>query len=145
MADEKKDNDILEELKEEENLVGKNFKKILVVDDIMYVVKSISKILRDEGYFVITAMSGNEAISKFVKYSPDLITIDQKLPDMTGIQLVEKILSSNTELKPKLVFITAVYEKDEVKSILNLDVDNYLLKPFKKNKLIEIVKELIGE
>jgi len=143
MSDEK--NDIMDQLSEAESFIGKNFKKILVVDDIMYVVKSISKILRDEGYFVITAMSGNEALSKFFKYSPDLVTIDQKLPDMTGIQLVEKIQTSNANPKPKIVFITAVYEKDEVRSILNLDVDNYLLKPFQKNKLISIVKELIGE
>ena len=70
---------------------GMEFKKILVVDDIMYVVKSISRILRSQGYFVITAMTGKDALEKFDKYKPDLITVDQKLPDMSGLQLVGKI------------------------------------------------------
>ncbi len=133
----------VEEVSQDE-LLYKNFKKILVVDDITYVVKSISKILRDEGYFVITAMSGNEALTKFSKYMPDLITIDQKLPDMTGIQLVERIRKSSVEYKPKIVFISAVYDKDEIKNILNLDIDNYLLKPFQKSKLAEMIRELLG-
>jgi CheY-like chemotaxis protein len=137
------DEEKLEELSQNE-LLSKNFKKILVVDDIMYVVKSISKILRDEGYFVITAMSGNEALTKYTKFMPDLITIDQKLPDMTGMQLVDKIRQINVGYKPKIVFISAVYDKEEIKNILNLEIDNYLLKPFKKNKLAEMVKEILG-
>jgi response regulator RpfG family c-di-GMP phosphodiesterase len=48
------------------NPQGVGFKKILVVDDIMYVVKSISRILRSRGYFVITAMTGKEAIKSSI-------------------------------------------------------------------------------
>ena len=69
----------------------RRFLKVLVVDDILYVVKSISRILQAEGFFVLTARSGREALQKFKEYSPDLVTVDQKLPDMTGQQLVEII------------------------------------------------------
>ncbi len=133
----------MEELAKDEN-AGKKFKKVLVVDDILYVVKSISKILREEGFFVITALSGNEAFDKFIKYAPDLITIDQKLPDMSGIQLVEKIRKHNIEPQPKIIFISGVQDKEEIKSILQLEINNYLLKPFRKNDLISVVRELIG-
>ncbi|MCK4797961.1 MAG: response regulator [Spirochaetes bacterium] len=119
-------------------------KKILIVDDILYIVKSISKILQDEGYFVITAMSGGEALVKFEKYSPNLITIDQNLPDMTGFQLVEKIRKLKERDSTKIIFISALYEKEIIKSILSHGVDNYLIKPFEKNNLIKTVKELIG-
>jgi two-component system, chemotaxis family, chemotaxis protein CheY len=122
----------------------KGFKKVLVVDDITYVVRSISKILKGAGYFVITAMAGKEAIEKFARYKPDLVTIDQKLPDMTGIQLVEKIRRLEGGEKPKLIFISAVQEKDEIKSILHLKIDNYILKPFRKEILIDAVKKLLG-
>lgn len=118
------------------------FKKILVVDDILYVLKSISKILKSEGYFVITAMTGKDALAKYKNYSPDLVTVDQKLPDMTGSQLVKKIREIDVEQKSKIIFISAVYDKEEIKSILNLNVNNYLLKPFQKKKLIETVNSI---
>jgi DNA-binding response OmpR family regulator len=125
--------------------VKRDFKKILVVDDILYVVKSISKILKDEGYFVITAMTGVEAIEKFENYSPDLVTIDQNLPDMTGSDLVTRLRKQEGGNNVRIVFISAVYDKEIIKSILQLGVDNYLIKPFKKNKLTDAVRSLLGD
>ena len=123
---------------------GRDFKKILVIDDITYVVKSISRILRNSGYFVITAMTGKEAIEKFVRYQPDLVTVDQKLPDMSGLKLVESIRTLEGGDLVKVIFISAVQEKEEIRSILATGVDNYLLKPFRKDILVQAVKKLIG-
>ena len=122
----------------------KRFIKILVVDDILYVVKSISKVLIEQGFFVLTATSGREALEKCADYAPDLVTIDQRLPDMTGLHLAERIRKTYKENAPKIIFITAIDEKEEIKSILNLGVNHFLLKPFKKEKLIESVKEALG-
>ncbi len=119
-----------------------SFKKILVVDDIVYVVRSITKLLGDEGYFILTATTGREALEKFEKYSPDLITIDQKLPDMTGRQLVEKICARPGP-RPRIIFISSVYEKEEIREIMKGGIDDYLLKPFQKAKLVETVKKLL--
>jgi len=126
------------------NPQGLGFKKVLVVDDIMYVVKSISRILRSNGYFVITALNGEEAIKKFDKYKPDLITIDQNLPDMTGLELAEKIKKYKEGEKVKIIFVSAVQEKGEIKTIIGSGINNYILKPFKKENLIAAVKNLIG-
>jgi len=123
--------------------VHKDFKKVLVVDDITYVVKSISNILRSENYFVFTAMNGKDAISKYKNYNPDLITIDQKLPDMSGIELAKKIRKLEGGNKTKIIFISTVHSKEEITNILNLGIDNYILKPFKKQILIDIVKDLL--
>jgi two-component system chemotaxis response regulator CheY len=119
-------------------------KKILVIDDITYMVRSISRILRGQGYFVITAITGKDALEKFNKYKPDLITVDQKLPDMSGLQLVEKIRKLDGGKKAKIIFISAVQEKEEIRSILFIGIDNYILKPFKKDMLVRAVTELIG-
>jgi len=121
-----------------------HFKIILIIDDILYVLKSITTILKEEGYFVLTAKSGQEALGLLNKYSPDLVTIDMKLPDISGLQLLEKINKLELKKKPKIIFISANYDKDEIQNILKQNVSNYLLKPFKKSKLIEVVKELIG-
>ncbi|MBN2533747.1 MAG: response regulator [Spirochaetales bacterium] len=123
---------------------GPETKKVLVIDDITYVVRSISRILRSQGYYVITAMTGKEALSKFEKYRPDLLTVDQKLPDMSGLQLVEKIRKLFGGERVKVIFISAVQEKEEIRAILNSGIDNYLLKPFKKEILLTAVRKLIG-
>ena len=136
----------------EENTDNLNFngidseftKKVLVIDDILYVVKSISKILTDEGYYVLSALTGKEALELLKTFKPDLITIDQKLPDMTGTKLLEEIKKIDFEIFPKIIFISAVYEKEQIEAILKQYVSNYILKPFKKNKLLEIVNNLIG-
>ena len=125
--------------------IGSQYKIILIVDDILYVLKSIENVLKEEGYYVLTAMTGQEALEKYKKYSPDLVTIDMKLPDMRGTKLLEEINKLNSDKKPKIIFISAMYHKEEIHNILKLNVSNYLIKPFKKNKLIEVVKELIGD
>lgn len=120
------------------------FKKVLVVDDITYVVKSISRILTGAGYFVISAMTGKDALEKFRRYKPDLLTVDQKLPDMTGDHLVELIRETEAGRKTPVIFISAVHNRSEIKPIINLGVSCYILKPFKKEKLLENVRRLIG-
>ena len=122
---------------------GGRFRKVLIVDDILYVVKSISRFLSEEGYFILTATTGKEALVKCMRYRPDLVTVDQKLADMTGLRLVESIFTLNPAAPPRIVFISAVSDKDEIREIMKHGIDGYLLKPFKKAKLLETVKRLI--
>jgi len=121
----------------------KDLKKILIVEGLTYVIKTIERILTEAGYFVLTAKDGEEAIEKFKNYSPHLITVDHKLPDMTGVQLVEQIRKIGSEVTPKIVFITAFDDVDTIRSIVKLGIDDFLIKPFQKNKLLETVKKTL--
>jgi DNA-binding response OmpR family regulator len=123
----------------------KNKKKILVVDDIHYVAKYLATVLSEAGYTVLTSMSGGEALSKFEMFRPDLVTIDQKLPDMTGFELVNRLRKLKNGKRFKIVFISAVYERETIESVLNLGIDNYLMKPVDKVKLLETLKSLLGK
>jgi DNA-binding response OmpR family regulator len=109
------------------------------------VVKTIERILLDQGYLVISAKTGYEAFEKFEKYFPDLITVDQKLPDMMGTQLVEKIKNTEHGKTIKIIFISATSEISDIRAILKMKIDDYLVKPFEKSKLIEVVKRLLEE
>jgi DNA-binding response OmpR family regulator len=122
---------------------GRGFLKVLVVDDILYVAKSIWRILSNEGYFVLTARTGLEAVQKFTEYRPDLVTVDRKLPDMSGLQLVEKIRETDPEGKSRIIVISAVDDKHEIQAMLKHGIDDYLVKPFKKKRLIDTVKALL--
>jgi DNA-binding response OmpR family regulator len=119
------------------------FKKILVVDDILYVVKSLAKVLSDEGYFVLTALSGNEALEKFSEHCPDAVTVDQRLPDMSGIQLAERIISLSGDARPRIIFISSVYDREEIAGIMKRGIDDYLMKPFTRAKLLETLGRLL--
>ncbi|MGA2479158.1 MAG: response regulator [Spirochaetia bacterium] len=119
------------------------FKKVLVVDDILYVVKSLAKVLRDEGYFVLTALSGTEALEKFSEHTPDAVTVDQRLPDMSGLQLAEKIISLSSGAPPRIIFISSVYDREEIAAIMKRGIDDYLMKPFTRAKLLETLGRLL--
>lgn len=127
-----------------DELVHKDQKKVLVVDDITYIIKSISGILRSNNYFVFTAKTAKDALKLFKTYNPELITIDQKLPDMTGIQLVKEIRALPGGKEVKIIFISAVHDKNQIREILSMGINNYILKPFRKQVLLDTVKELIG-
>ena len=121
-----------------------SFFKVLVVDDITYVLKSISRVLRDEGFFVLTARTAREAIASYQTYGADLVTIDQKLPDMSGLELAKRIREIDRAGVTKIIFISSVYDKEEIRRILKQGVDDYLMKPFKKTRLIGTIKHVLN-
>ena len=133
--------DLKNQTAEEEVVLDDAIKKILVVDDILYVVKSISKIFQDEGHFVISAVSGSEALEKIFKYSPHLITVDHNLKDMTGLDLIRKVKKINPNIK--ILYLSAVHDRKVIKTVLGSGVQHYLIKPFKKNRLLELMKEFL--
>jgi DNA-binding response OmpR family regulator len=118
-------------------------KKILVVDDLHYVAKYLSTVMSEAGYKVLTSSSGTEALTRFELFKPDLVTIDQKLPDMTGFELVNRLRTLRNGKKPRIVFISAVCDRETIESVLNLGIDNYLVKPVDKAKLLDTLKSLL--
>lgn len=119
-----------------------SFNKILIVDDIFYVKRTISNILSDAGYFVLAASGGHEAIDKIKKYSPDLITVGQKLSDMTVLDFVKSIRSVNG-YKDKLLFVSSRKDTDDIDSELSSYFDVLISTPVQKEELITAVKKLL--
>lgn len=124
--------------------IGLYSKRVLVVEDITYVQRIISRSLTSAGYTVITASNGAEAIEKINRYAPALVTIDMNLPDIKGTALLEVIKKKFNHLNIKSVFISAVTNKSEIKAVLAKGADYYLIKPFKKSDLVQYVDSIIG-
>ena len=82
-------------------------KTIMVVDDEQPICKVIEDILEPEGYKVVTAITGEEALDKLRKSKPDLIMIDFYLPGISGRELCEKIRADSELKNLKVVFLTA--------------------------------------
>ena len=113
---------------------------ILVVDDEYGVRQSFNMILKDQ-YGVLVAENGQEALDIFTKNSIDLILLDIRLPDINGLDLLEKIKSidPNTEV----VMVTAVKEITTAVKAIKLGAYDYLVKPFIVEDIINIVNRAI--
>jgi DNA-binding response OmpR family regulator len=81
--------------------------KILVVDDDLSILRLYKEELEEEGYTVVTASTGVEALEQFEKEAPDLVTLDIQLPDVDGIKLLRQM----KEKRPRLpVIMSTAYD-----------------------------------
>ena len=109
-------------------------RKILVVDDEVDLLQMIETTLNTEGFTnVLTAISGDEALSLFCSENPDLILLDVMLPDMNGFSLLKKI--RNSSVVP-VIMLTAKGEANDRFNGFELGADDYIIKPFLPKELI---------
>lgn len=111
--------------------------KILVVDDEKPILDIISFNLDKEGFAVIEASDGEEALKKALSLSPDLVLLDVMLPKMSGFDVLKKIREKS--MVPVLMLTAKEEEVDKVLG-LELGADDYITKPFKMRELIARIK-----
>ena len=100
-------------------------RKILVVDDEVDLLQMIETTLNTEGFTnVLTAISGDEALSLFCSENPDLILLDVMLPDMNGFSLLKKI--RNSSVVP-VIMLTAKGEANDRFNGFELGADDYII------------------
>lgn len=114
--------------------------KILVVEDELTISNLIRTILTANGYEVITAAKGSEALSMISSHCPELVVLDLGLPDMDGVELIRSVRSW-TNL-PIIVVSARTYDRDKVQA-LDLGADDYLTKPFSSAELLARVRVAI--
>ncbi len=112
-------------------------KNILVVDDEQNIVNIIKYNLKKEGYNVLTAENGQEALEVFKKSNPDLILLDIMMPVLDGYEVCKKI--RETSNVPIIMLTSRAEEVDKVLG-LELGADDYVTKPFGVRELLARVK-----
>ncbi len=113
--------------------------KILLVDDEKDIVEFLQYNLIQEGFKVITAFNGKEALEK-ISQKPDLIILDVMMPKMNGYEVCSKIRSMEDFKNTPIIFLTAkASEQDEVLG-LNIGADDFIQKPISPKKLVARVK-----
>lgn len=119
-------------------------KTVLVVDDSMYMRSLITDALEQAGYEVIgEAANGESAIDQAMELNPDLITLDNILPDMIGIDIL-KVIKGEEGLKSKVIMISAVGQDSVVQEGLSIGAEDYIVKPFTSEQLVESVEKVFG-
>ena len=118
-------------------------KEILIVDDEPSIVVPIQFLMEQQGYSVLVAENGEDALDIIYKYKPDLILLDIMLPRIDGYEVCE-IVRLNPEYRGiKIIFLTAKGREVEIAKGLSLGADAYITKPFSNTELIAKVKELL--
>lgn len=102
-------------------------KKVLIVDDSVFILKTMQKVLSD-GYEVLTAASGMGAIRSITLDRPDLILLDYEMPVCKGDHILEMIRSEEEFADIPVVFLTSRVDREHVKKVLKLKPDGYLSK-----------------
>src|SRR3989338_7366767 len=117
-------------------------KRILIIDDSKEIVELTKHLLEARGYEVVFSLQGNIAPATAVKCQPDLILLDMILEDKTGLELCAEI-KTNPQTENIPVIITTGQLEPEEKIPDNLKPDDYLVKPFELEELLEKIKKLI--
>lgn len=118
-------------------------RKVLVADDEVHIVNVVAMKLRNNGFDVITADNGADAYKLCCEEKPDIIITDYQMPQMTGIELIEKIRLSPDLQHIPIIMLTArgFAIEDEQKEKLN--VAECLSKPFSPKELLSYVENVL--
>jgi DNA-binding response OmpR family regulator len=115
-------------------------KTIMVVDDEKRLVSLVESYLTQEGYRVVTAYNGNEALSVATREKPDLIVLDVMMPEMDGYEFMRKHrVDSNTPI----ILLTARVDDEEKVIGLEIGADDYMTKPFRPRELVARVRAVL--
>jgi DNA-binding response OmpR family regulator len=119
-------------------------RSVLVVDDEPNIVLSLEFLLKQAGYEVRVARSGEEAVKAVAERTPDLIVLDVMLPALDGFHVCETIRANPKLRAVRILMLTAKSRDVEREKALALGADDYITKPFSTRELVERVKSILG-
>lgn len=114
---------------------------VLVSDDEPSVRSLLSDVFNKEGYHVLVAKNGQEALTSFRKYSPDLILLDVRMPVMDGIETFKAIRRENQDVL--IIMITAFGTIETAVQAMKMGAFDYIVKPFNLEELKVVVKKAL--
>ena len=125
------------------NKENANASKILVVDDEQDIVIIIGKVLEKSGYEVITANDGLECLDKVSEESPDLILLDNIMPNMNGPAVLSKLKASKKTADIPVIMVTALADREYIVGAQEGGAVEYIIKPFDYTVLLEKIAQVL--
>ena len=114
---------------------------VLAVDDSKTMLAMIAAQLRGSNFEVVaTASSGPEAIEKYKQIKPELVLLDIVMPEVTGIDTLERLLATDTAAR--VVMVSSVGTEETVKECLKKGAKSFLQKPLQKEGMLNILKNV---
>jgi two-component system alkaline phosphatase synthesis response regulator PhoP len=118
-------------------------KRILVVDDEIYIVHILEFSLTMEGYSVLTASNGEEALHVIEQERPDLVVLDIMMPKLDGFEVCRRLRQDEQFRSLPVILLSAKGRPVDRDAGLDAGADDYITKPFSPRKLLEKIRELL--
>jgi two-component system alkaline phosphatase synthesis response regulator PhoP len=114
---------------------------ILIVDDESSIIELVRIYLEQEGYRILSAMDGFQAIKRISEEKPDLVVLDVMLPELNGLDVCKNLRSQGNQVP--IIMLTA--RDDDIDKILGLELgaDDYMTKPFNPRELMARIKAIL--
>ena len=118
--------------------------KVLVVDDAMFMRATLKKLLTEAGFEVAgEAENGQVAVERYQELKPDVVMMDITMPEMDGLTALKEIMK--IDAGAKVVMCTALGQERSVMESMQAGAKDYIIKPFKSDKVVEAAKKASGE
>ena len=118
-------------------------KRILVVDDEIYIVHILEFSLTMEGYNILTAFDGEEGLRVIEQERPDLVVLDIMMPKLDGYEVCRRLRKDERFASLPVILLSAKGRSIDREVGLQAGADDYITKPFSPRKLIEKIRELL--
>ena len=118
--------------------------RILVVDDEIYIVHILDFSLGMEGYEVLTALDGEQALEKARDEKPDLIVLDIMMPKLDGYETCRRLKADADTKDVPVILLSAKGRNVDQKVGFEVGADDYITKPFSPRKLVERINAILG-
>jgi len=119
-------------------------KRVLIVDDALFMRSMLCDIFSEAGWNVVSeADNGEAAIDEYRIHQPDLVTMDIVMPEMGGIDALKKILLEFPQAK--IVVCSALGQKNLILDAINAGAKDFIVKPFQSHQVLEVVGRVVNE
>jgi DNA-binding response OmpR family regulator len=117
---------------------------VLVADDDADILRFMELNLRLEGFQVVTARDGADALAKAVAIRPDLVLLDVRMPGIDGYTICARIRADASLAAVPVIIVTANYGSAEVEAARRAGADDFLVKPFLPATLLDMAKAMLS-
>lgn len=117
--------------------------KILAVDDEEDILELLRFNLTKEGFAVVCAASGEEALKSALSHRPDLVLLDLLLPGMDGLEVARRLKKEDATKETPIIMVTAKGEEADIVAGLEVGAEDYITKPFSRKVLIARVRAVL--
>jgi two-component system chemotaxis response regulator CheY len=118
--------------------------RLMIVDDSNIIRNRIQRLYNSDTFsLVATATNGDDAVEKFKLYKPEVITMDLTMPQMDGLECIEKLVELDPEVR--ILVVSALSDKATGIKALELGASGFLCKPFSEEELVEALDELVSD
>ncbi|GAC1320155.1 MAG: response regulator [Chloroflexota bacterium] len=116
--------------------------KILVVDDAAFMRVRAAKVLSDNGYTVVQAENGQQAVAIYATEQPDAVLMDITMPEMDGLEALKAIRAADPNAR--IAMVTAMGQQNIVMEALRSGARDFVVKPFQPERVLSAVQKMLA-